>query len=150
MWIDKDKEKKKDKKDKEKDDKDKKKDKDEKKDKKKKGDDKSEKAVSEKGFDGRSEATEQGELRGLEGPEPKRNCVHHQKDLVLYCESCEEPICDQCSTLGPHNNQVKIWRSWGILTMNSYIELTCKWAVFWLETGEFSEFHWNFWFSYLF
>jgi palmitoyltransferase len=62
--------------------------------------------VSEKGFDQRSEATEQGELRGLEGPEPKRSCIHHQKDLILYCESCEEPICDQCSTLGPHNNQL--------------------------------------------
>ena len=39
-------------------------------------------------------------------PEEKR-CYYHQLPLVFYCESCEEPICEQCTVLGPHNNQVR-------------------------------------------
>ena len=39
-------------------------------------------------------------------PEEKR-CYYHQLPLFFYCESCEEPICEQCTQLGPHNNQVK-------------------------------------------
>ena len=35
-----------------------------------------------------------------------RYCVAHKLKLEFYCESCEEPICSLCTTLGPHNNQV--------------------------------------------
>jgi len=45
------------------------------------------------------------ELRDLE-PAPAKECVHHKKKFQYYCESCEEPICDHCSMLGPHNNQL--------------------------------------------
>jgi len=44
------------------------------------------------------------ELRDLE-PAPAKECIHHKKKFMLYCESCDEPICDHCSMLGPHNNQ---------------------------------------------
>lgn len=33
-------------------------------------------------------------------------CVMHKSELKLYCETCEEVICELCITLGPHNNQV--------------------------------------------
>ena len=35
-----------------------------------------------------------------------KNCHHHRLPLQIYCESCQEPICRNCSLLGPHNNQV--------------------------------------------
>jgi hypothetical protein len=35
-----------------------------------------------------------------------RFCVAHNTPLEYFCESCEEPICTLCTTLGPHNNQV--------------------------------------------
>jgi palmitoyltransferase len=39
--------------------------------------------------------------------EEEKLCYHHHNQkLVYYCESCEEPICQQCTTLGPHNNQL--------------------------------------------
>lgn len=25
--------------------------------------------------------------------------------MLLYCQSCEEPICELCTRLGPHNTQ---------------------------------------------
>jgi hypothetical protein len=31
-------------------------------------------------------------------------CVMHKSELKLYCETCEEVICELCITLGPHNN----------------------------------------------
>ena len=34
-------------------------------------------------------------------------CVQHNSNLIYFCESCEEPVCQLCTTLGPHNNQVK-------------------------------------------
>ena len=37
-----------------------------------------------------------------------RYCVAHKLKLEYYCETCEEPICSLCITLGPHNNQVCI------------------------------------------
>jgi hypothetical protein len=37
-------------------------------------------------------------------PQEIKNCVHHELSLNLFCESCEEPICRQCTILGPHNN----------------------------------------------
>ena len=41
-------------------------------------------------------------------PRKEKTCIHHERKLALYCESCEEVICEQCSVLGPHNNQVII------------------------------------------
>ena len=35
-------------------------------------------------------------------------CVMHKSELKLYCESCDEVICELCITLGPHNNQVSL------------------------------------------
>jgi len=36
----------------------------------------------------------------------RKDCVQHKSELIYFCESCEEPICSLCTTLGPHNNQV--------------------------------------------
>ena len=33
-------------------------------------------------------------------------CVHHKEPLKYFCDSCEEPICNQCTIMGPHNTQV--------------------------------------------
>ena len=33
-------------------------------------------------------------------------CYHHNQELLLYCDSCEEPVCDHCTYLGPHNTQL--------------------------------------------
>ena len=35
-------------------------------------------------------------------------CMTHGKNLPLYCTSCEEPVCEACATVGPHNNQVMV------------------------------------------
>jgi hypothetical protein len=45
------------------------------------------------------------ELPGQDRPQPV--CMTHGKHLIMYCTSCEEPICEDCSTVGPHNNQVE-------------------------------------------
>ncbi|KAL4468003.1 hypothetical protein ABPG72_015873 [Tetrahymena utriculariae] len=46
----------------------------------------------------------------VQQPQPEqidtKICVHHGTDLVYFCESCEEPICRNCTKLGPHNNQL--------------------------------------------
>ncbi len=36
----------------------------------------------------------------------KKLCYHHNNILKLYCESCEEPICNECQFIGPHNNKL--------------------------------------------
>ena len=34
-------------------------------------------------------------------------CYHHNNSpLKFYCETCEEPICQECQMLGPHNNKL--------------------------------------------
>ena len=33
----------------------------------------------------------------------KKLCYHHQNNLELFCESCDEAICKQCQIIGPHN-----------------------------------------------
>ena len=33
----------------------------------------------------------------------KKLCYHHQLNLELFCESCDETICKQCQIIGPHN-----------------------------------------------
>lgn len=48
--------------------------------------------------------TPRGEI--LEGQ--VRLCSHHGLVLEIYCDSCEEPICQQCIIMGPHNTQVNI------------------------------------------
>ncbi len=35
-----------------------------------------------------------------------RTCYHHSVFLTLYCDTCEEPVCDQCTIVGPHNTQM--------------------------------------------
>lgn len=35
-----------------------------------------------------------------------RTCYHHAVFLTLYCDTCEEPVCDQCTIVGPHNTQM--------------------------------------------
>ena len=33
-------------------------------------------------------------------------CILHNKELKLYCETCDEPICEDCTYFGPHNSQM--------------------------------------------
>lgn len=35
-------------------------------------------------------------------------CVMHKGQLTYFCETCEDPVCQLCITLGPHNNQVSL------------------------------------------
>lgn len=51
----------------------------------------------------------QPEIKVHEQPAPKEKmCYLHNHRIVHFCETCEEPICDKCILLGPHNNQVSI------------------------------------------
>lgn len=36
----------------------------------------------------------------------KKLCFNHNLKLELYCETCEEPICNDCYELGPHNTKL--------------------------------------------
>lgn len=36
----------------------------------------------------------------------KKLCYNHGNKLNLYCETCEEPICNDCFNLGPHNSRL--------------------------------------------
>ncbi len=36
----------------------------------------------------------------------KKICYNHNLKLDLYCETCEEPICNDCYELGPHNTRL--------------------------------------------
>ncbi|CAD8111607.1 unnamed protein product [Paramecium sonneborni] len=33
-------------------------------------------------------------------------CIHHNLPFQFFCEACEDPICQQCTILGPHNTQL--------------------------------------------
>ena len=96
--------------DREKKSKDKEKDKDKKKDKKKLDDSNASRVLSRKGSKSRIEEAP-SELPD-EVPSPvleqirEKECFHHRQKLTNFCETCEEPICEQCVVLGPHNNQV--------------------------------------------
>ena len=35
--------------------------------------------------------------------ETKVQCYHHNQSLMLFCETCHEPICAKCQKMGPHN-----------------------------------------------
>ena len=36
----------------------------------------------------------------------RKLCYHHNNPLKYFCESCEEPICQECQMIGPHNNKL--------------------------------------------
>ena len=36
----------------------------------------------------------------------RKMCYHHNAPLKYFCESCEEPICQECQMIGPHNNKL--------------------------------------------
>ena len=40
-------------------------------------------------------------------PVQERACVLHNDGLMYFCDTCEEPVCKLCISIGPHNNQVK-------------------------------------------
>ncbi|EGR29141.1 hypothetical protein IMG5_162440 [Ichthyophthirius multifiliis] len=75
-------------------------------DKKDKSDDKKEKSIDKK--DKSIDKKDKDKKKKDSDKENKYNkfCVHHSSELVYYCESCEEPICRNCTKLGPHNNQL--------------------------------------------
>jgi len=33
-------------------------------------------------------------------------CIHHEQTMTYFCDSCQEPVCNQCTVIGPHNNQL--------------------------------------------
>jgi hypothetical protein len=33
-------------------------------------------------------------------------CMLHNKPLVYFCDTCEELLCSDCTTMGPHNTQL--------------------------------------------
>ena len=38
---------------------------------------------------------------------PNKSCFLHSNEQIQYfCESCEEPICQKCQMIGPHNNKL--------------------------------------------
>jgi hypothetical protein len=36
----------------------------------------------------------------------RKVCYHHNQELRFFCDSCEEPICYDCTVMGPHNTQL--------------------------------------------
>ncbi|KAL4433153.1 hypothetical protein ABPG74_010848 [Tetrahymena malaccensis] len=36
----------------------------------------------------------------------ERLCIRHKLPLKYFCETSEEPVCEQCTIQGPHNNQL--------------------------------------------
>ena len=36
----------------------------------------------------------------------KKLCYNHNSPLKYFCETCEEPICQECQILGPHNGKI--------------------------------------------
>lgn len=52
----------------------------------------------------KTEATEV--LKVLPVSHVEKFCIPHKRKLVYFCDSCQEPICQQCTALGPHNSQV--------------------------------------------
>jgi len=33
-------------------------------------------------------------------------CIHHSQPMAFYCDSCQEPVCNTCTVIGPHNTQL--------------------------------------------
>lgn len=63
-------------------------------------------------------------LHQIEEQSREKVCFLHGQKLVYFCETCEEPICDKCILLGPHNNQVYPTSVLILITMFSYIAST--------------------------
>ena len=36
----------------------------------------------------------------------KHFCIHHKLPLKLFCDSCNEPICEECKVIGPHETKL--------------------------------------------
>jgi hypothetical protein len=36
----------------------------------------------------------------------KHFCIHHKLPLKLFCDSCNEPICEECKKIGPHETKL--------------------------------------------
>ena len=36
----------------------------------------------------------------------KHFCIHHKLPLKLFCDSCNEPICEECKVVGPHETKL--------------------------------------------
>ena len=36
----------------------------------------------------------------------KHFCIHHKLPLKLFCDSCNEPICEECKKVGPHDTKL--------------------------------------------
>ena len=39
-------------------------------------------------------------------PEQSKVCYYHGQPLRFYCDNSEEPICYDCTVMGPHNTQL--------------------------------------------
>ena len=39
-------------------------------------------------------------------PQNKGCFLHNNEPIQYFCESCEEPICQKCQMIGPHNNKL--------------------------------------------
>ena len=39
-------------------------------------------------------------------PKSKTCFLHNNEQIQYFCESCEEPICQKCQMIGPHNNKL--------------------------------------------
>ena len=37
---------------------------------------------------------------------PKNLCVYHGKPIQYFCENADEPICYDCTVMGPYNTQL--------------------------------------------
>ena len=42
----------------------------------------------------------------LFSPTSKTCFLHNNESIQYFCESCEEPICQKCQMIGPHNNKL--------------------------------------------
>ena len=36
----------------------------------------------------------------------KHFCIHHKLPLKFFCDSCNEPICEECKVIGPHETKL--------------------------------------------
>lgn len=60
----------------------------------------------------------------------KKLCFHHGIKLNLYCESCEEAICQECLSLGPHFTRLH-----KILTINDAFQKKFSYLRIFVESN---------------